>query len=138
MFRTCETYDFHLVDDGVAGPVRIPCRVEIASRRDMPDADPHNLVVGATTDARLSMLARALIAERIADTIDGQPFYGPILGAGPDDHAPERIAVWAYWLARDQSRHEREQGGWRLTVESARVVVGDRWSVEYAPTFGDR
>lgn len=138
MFRTCETYDFDLVDGRETGQTRISCRIEITSRRDGPDVDPCSPVVDHTTDGRLSMLTRYVITERIADTINGKSIDGPVLGPGPTNHAPERIAVWAYWLARDQSRIEEKHTGWELTVESARVVVGDRWTVEYAPTPGDR
>lgn len=74
-----------------------------------------------------------MIIDRIADIIDGKPIDGPLLGPGPTNHVPERIAVWAYWLAHDQSQVERHTGQ-QLIVESARVVVDDRWSVEYAPT----
>lgn len=138
MFRTCETYEFELSDDGETGPIRIPCRIEITSRRDGPDVDPCNLDIDATTDGRLSMVTRSVIMSRIADTINGRPIDGPILGSAPTGHAPERIAVWAYWLAKDQSQIERGTTGWNLTIESARVVVDDRWSVEYAETPGDR
>lgn len=153
MFRTCESYDFELCDNfdlyemSENGETRmpcrsdtnrIPCRIEITSRRDVPDVDPCNPNIDDTTDGRLSMATRSMIIDRIAEHLHGKPIDGPILGSGVTGHAPERIAVWAYWFARDQSRLERERGGWRLTVESARVVVGDRWSVEYAPASGDR
>lgn len=138
MFRTCETYPFDLSDDGETGPTRIPCRIEITSRRNGPDIDPCNPIVDTTTDGRLSMTTRSVITDRIADTINGQSIDGPLFGPGPTNHVPERIAVWVYWLARDQSRIERKHTEWQLTVESARVVIGDRWSVEYAPTSGDR
>lgn len=138
MFRTCETYDFYLVDSGETGCARIPCRVEITSRRDGPDVDPCYPVVDATTDGRFSMVTRSVIMDRIADTINGKSIDGPLLDHGPTNHAPEFIAVWAYWFAHDQSRIEREYTDWQLTIESVRVVVGGRWWCEYAPTFGDR
>jgi hypothetical protein len=139
MFRTCETYRFDLVSEGDTGPIRIPCRVEITSRRDLPDVDHHDIfTIDDTTDARLSMVTRSVITSRIAEDLDGMPIDGPILDLGPTNHAPERIAVWAYWLAHDQSGYERKVTDWNLVVESTRVIVSDRWSVEYAPTAGDR
>jgi hypothetical protein len=66
------------------------------------------------------------------------PLDGPILNLCSTNHAPENIAVWAYWLAHDQLEIERKVDGGGLVVESARVVVADRWTVEYAPTVGDR
>lgn len=138
MFRTTETYGFDLTYDGDNGPGRLPCRIEITSRRDSPDVDHHNPIIDETTDARLSMTTRSVIMSRIAKELDGQPLDGPILDLESTNHVPERIAVWAYWLARDQSRYERDLTGWNLTVESARVVSDGRWSVEYAPTAGDR
>jgi len=135
MFRTCETYRFELVSEGDTGPVRIPCRVEITSRRDLPDVDHHDIfTIDDTTDARLSMVTRSVITTRIAEELDGQAIDGPILDLESTSHAPERIAVWAYWLAHDQSESERKASGWNLVVESARVAVSDRWTVEYAPT----
>lgn len=137
MLRTCETYLFDLVGDEDTEPARIPCRIEITSRRDHPDVDPHNATVDVTTDARLSMVTRSVITERIAQ-LNGMPIDGPILNLCSTNHAPENIAVWAYHLANDQAESEREASGWNLVVESARVVVADRWTVEYAPTVGDR
>jgi hypothetical protein len=139
MFRTCETYRFDLVSEGDTGPVRIPCQVEITSRRDLPDVDHHDmLTIDDTTDARLSMVTRSVITSRIAEDLDGMPIDGPILDLGPTSHAPERIAVWAYWLAHDQSEYERKVTDWNLVVESTRVIVSDHWSIEYAPSAGDR
>jgi len=135
VFRTCETYRFDLVGEGDTGPVRVPCRIEITSRRDHPDVVPCDLTIDDTTDARLSDVTRSVIVDRIAKELDGMPIDGPILGVGSTDHAPERIAVWAYWLVRDQSRVERENAGGRVTIESARVVYADRGWVEYAPAW---
>lgn len=138
MLRTRETYRFDLVSEESDAKTRIPCRIEIVSRRDYPDVDPCDLTIDATNDARLSMVTRSVITDRIAEELDGKPIDGPILGVGLTSHAPERIAVWAYWLAHDQSRAEPENAGSRLVVEWVRVVVADRWSVEYAPTPVDR
>lgn len=135
MFRTYEVFPFDL---RTTAGIRIPCRVEITSRRDVPDVDPCNLVIDGSVDSRLSLITRSVIIDRIAEEIHGKSIDGPILGSGTTCHAPERIAVWAYWAARDQSRAEREQDGWRITIESSRVVVNDGWSVEYAPASGDR
>jgi hypothetical protein len=135
MFRICEIYGFDLVGDGP--DTTIPCQIEITSRRDGPDIDPCNPIVDPTNDARLSMVTRGVITARIAEELNGHSIDGPILDLHTTDHAPERIAVWAYWLARDQSRYEREITGWQLTIESARVVSDGRWMVEYAPTSGD-
>lgn len=136
MFRITETYGFELTYDGDDGPGRLPCRIEITSRRDIPDVDPCHSPIDSTNDARLSMITRSVITEEIARHLDGQPLDGPILDLESTDHAPERIAVWAYHLANDQSRHEREVTGGNLMVESARVVSCGRWMVEYAPTDG--
>jgi hypothetical protein len=136
MFRTRETYQFDLVDDN---QVSITCQIEITSRRDYPDVDPHNAsAIGVTTDARLSMITRCVIIEQIAKTLNGMPIDGPILDLRHTNHAPERIAVWAYWLAHDQSELERETTVGNLVVESARISIANQWIVEYAPTAGDR
>jgi len=85
------------------------------------------------------MVTRSVITRRIAEELDGQFIYGPILDLeGPTKHAPERIVAWAYWLAHDRSEYERKSSGWNLVIESARVVMPDSCSVEYAPTAGDR
>jgi hypothetical protein len=126
------------VDDGATGHTRIPCRIEITTSRDGPDVGPCNPTIDVTTDARLSMVTRGVITSWIAEDVNGRSIDGPILGTGKTGHVPEHLAVRAYWLARDQSWYEREVTGWALTVESARVVVSDRWSVEYAPSVGDR
>jgi hypothetical protein len=138
MFRTRETYEFDLVDGSAAGNPRIPCRIEITTSRNTPDVDPCNPALGPANDARLSMVTRGVITSWIAEEVNGRSIDGPLSVAGDVGYVPEHLAVRVYWLAQDQSQYEREVTGWALVIESVRVVIADRWSVEYAPSAGDR
>jgi hypothetical protein len=140
VFRIVHPYDFTLVDRGEQITTPIPCRIEIVTQRRVR-VDSHNLVISAANDARLSMHAHATITDYISRTLEGQQFDGPIPGLGINghtDYAPEMIVVWAYWLARGLCHPMPGSGTWRLSVESARVVIAGKIVVEYVPEGGDR